>query len=537
MNNKKYFLITTILFSIFNSTSLFSVESKKTFIYCSEGSPSAFNPQVSTDGTSNNASTHTVYNRLVEFKYGTTILEPSLASHWKISKDKLTYTFFLRKDVKFHSTKYFTPTRNFNADDVLFSLNRQLIKTHPYHKIGGGQYQYFYGMEMHKLIKKVSKKSKYIIEIKLNYVEAPFLANMAMSFMSILSKEYADTLTMNNKMEDIDYFPIGTGPFIYKKYIKDTLIRYIKNTYYFKKHAKVDQLVFSITPEPNVRFLKLKVGECNLIIDPSPADIPYMKKEKDIKLIHAPGMNIAYLAMNVEKAPFNKPLFRKAINMALNRDTLIKAIYHGTAIPALYPLPPTVWGYPKDGVKQSYNPIDAKKIIDSLNLTEKEKNLELWTLPVSRPYNPNGKKMGELMQEDFRKIGINIKLISYDWPTYLKKARLGTHQFIQLGWTGDNGDPDNFLAVLLSCASIDSGSNVARWCNKDFDNLIIRAKKLTDIKTRQNLYIKAQKIFREELPWAPIAHSSVYRAMSTNVVGYKIDPLGGDIFSEVDLVK
>ena len=159
-----------------------SIEAK-TFVYCSEGSPSAFNPQITTDGTSNNASGHTVYDRLVDFKYGTTEVVPSLAKSWKISKDRKTYTFTLRKGVKYHTTSYFTPTRDFNADDVLFSFNRQRIKDHPYHTVNGGHYEYWNAMDMGKLIKDVKKINDYTVEISLTQPEAPFLANLAMSFM------------------------------------------------------------------------------------------------------------------------------------------------------------------------------------------------------------------------------------------------------------------------------------------------------------------------------------------------------------------
>src|SRR5690606_20950532 len=155
---------------------------------------------------------------------------------------------------------------------------------------------------------------------------------------------------------------------------------------------------------------------------------------------------------------------------------------------------------------------------------------ELWTLPVSRPYNPNGKKMGELMQADLAKIGIKVKLVTYDWPTYLAKARLGEHQMLQLGWTTDNGDPDNFLGTLLSCAAIAGGSNVSRWCNKDYDQIINRAKIISDINARTTQYVKAQNYIKQEVPWVTLAHATVFRGLAKNVEGYKISPLGMEDF-------
>lgn len=525
--------ITLFLFALVAAFNLSQLQAS-TFVYCSEGSPSAFNPQVTTDGTSNNAAGHTIYEKLVQFKYGTTTIEPALAKSWSISRDKKVYTFNLRKGVKFHSTKYFKPTRNFNADDVLFSINRQRIKTHPFHSVGGGSYEYFSGMEMGTIIKSVEKINDYQIKITLSRPEAPFLANMAMSFMSMLSAEYADQLAKAGNKENIDNYPVGTGPFVFHKYKKDTLIRYKRNEDYWGKKAKIKKLVFAITPDASVRYQKLKAGECHLIIEPAPADLTAMKKDKNLTVLQGSGLNVGYLAMNTQKKPFDNVNVRKAVNMALNRKTYVDAIYLGNAKVAKNPLPPTIWSYNNKVKAYNFNVKKAKNLLKKAGYPNGFET-EIWTLPVTRPYNPNGKKMGELMQADLAKIGIKAKLISYDWPTYLKKARNGEHALIQLGWTGDNGDPDNFLNVLLGCSGVEAGSNVARWCHKPFNDLIQKAKVIPSQKQRANLYKKAQKIFHEQAPWAPIAHSIIFRAMSNKVKGYKIDPLGGDIFKHIEL--
>lgn len=505
-----------------------------TFVYCSEASPSAFNPQITTDGTSNNASGHTVYDRLVEFKYGTTEIVPSLAEKWIVSPDRKTYTFHLRKGVKFHKTDFFTPGREFNADDVIFSFERQRLKSHPYHNVSGGQYEYFNSMEMGTLIKNIKKIDDYTVSIELGRPEAPFLANMAMSFMSILSQEYADQLLKAGRPENIDQYPVGTGPFVFKRYSKDTLVRFEAHRDHFAGAPKIEKLVFAITPDPSVRYQKLKTGECHLVIEPAPADLPAMQRESHIKVVNAPGLNVGYLALNVDKKPLDNVLVRQAIAHALNKENYIQAIYLGHAMAAKNPLPPTIWSYSEATKDHEFNPDKAKQLLKQAGFSN-GLELELWTLPVTRPYNPNGKKMGELMQADLAKVGIKVKLISYDWPTYLAKSRKGEHQMIQLGWTGDNGDPDNFLHVLLGCAAVTTGSNVSRWCDKQFDRLINQAKVLTEQQKRSELYVKAQGIFNKNVPWVPIAHSMIFRAMSHKVQGYKIDPLGGDIFKDVEL--
>lgn len=141
------------------------------------------------------ASAHPVYNRLTEFKKGTTEVEPGLAEKWEVSSDGLEYTFHLRKGVKWHSNEKFTPSRDFNADDVIFSYNRQGDTKNPWNQyIAGITYEYYNSMEMPSLIKEIVKVDDYTVKFVLTRPEAPFLANIAMPFASIVSKEYADTL-------------------------------------------------------------------------------------------------------------------------------------------------------------------------------------------------------------------------------------------------------------------------------------------------------------------------------------------------------
>jgi len=524
----KYLILLTFL-------PLFSAQSQ-TFVYCSEGSPIAFNPQITTDGTSNNAASYTIYNRLLDFAPGSTEIIPSLAESWEVSKDKLSYTFKLRKGVKFHTTKYFKPSREFNSDDVLFSFNRQKVKEHPFHHVGGGLYEYFQSMEMGKLIQEIVKIDDYKIKIVLAYPNAAFLANMAMPFMSILSKEYGEGLTLKKEQNRIDHYPVGTGPFLFVRYIKDSQIRYKHHAHYFEAVPEIKNLVISITPDANVRYQKLKTGECHFIYAPAPSDLASMKKNKKIKIVEGAGLNVAYLAFNTDKKPFDNILVRKAISHALNKSAYIKAIYMGHAMVAKNPIPPGIWSY-DDSIKDyGYDPEKAKKLLKKAGYPNGI-DTEIWTLPITRPYNPNGKKMGEMMQADLAKIGIRAKLITYDWATYLSKANKGEHSLIQMGWTGDNGDPDNFLNILLGCASIASGSNLSRWCNKKFNNLIVEAIRENNQAKRSKMYQKAQKIFKKEAPWVPIAHSVVYRAMLEEVQGYILSPLGHDVFSRVKLEK
>ena len=139
------------------------------------------------------------------------------------------------------------------------------------------------------------------------------------------------------------------------------------------------------------------------------------------------------------------------------------------------------------------------------------------------------------MQADLAKVGIKVKLQTFDWPTYLEKSKKGEHAFIQFGWTGDNGDPDNFLNVLLGCSAVKAGSNYARWCQPEFNALIQKAKEEPTQAKRSDLYEKAQVIFKKEKPWVAVAHSRQNKVISDKVTGYTIDPFGHEQFESVDI--
>ncbi|PIV78317.1 MAG: ABC transporter substrate-binding protein, partial [Rhodobacteraceae bacterium CG17_big_fil_post_rev_8_21_14_2_50_63_15] len=220
--------------------------SAKTLVYCSEGSPEGFDPALYTAGTTFDASAHPIYNRLVEFKTGTTEIEPGLAESWSVSDDGLEYTFNLRKGVKFHSNDRFTPSREFNADDVIFSFDRQRLAEHPMFTASGGSWEYFNSMSMPDLIKEIVKTDDYTVKFVLTRPEAPMIANLAMDFASILSAEYGDAMVAAGTPEMINQAPIGTGPFSFVAYQKDAVIRYAANPDYWEGASPLDTLVFAI---------------------------------------------------------------------------------------------------------------------------------------------------------------------------------------------------------------------------------------------------------------------------------------------------
>ncbi|PIE63971.1 MAG: ABC transporter substrate-binding protein, partial [Desulfobacterales bacterium] len=362
----------------------------KTLVYCSEGSPEGFNPAFYSSGTTFDATSRAIFNKLVEFERGGTRIVPGLAESWEVSDDGLTYTFKLRKGVTFHTTKDFTPTRDFNADDVLFTFKRMWDKKHPFHSVTPGNYIYFEGMGMPDLIKDITKIDDYTVRFTLNKPEAPMLANLAMDFGSIQSAEYAEKMMQAGTPAVIDQKPVGTGPFQLVAYQKDAVIRYKANPDYWAGKAPIDNLVFAITPDPSVRYQKLKNGECHVMPYPNPADLEAMAKDKDVNLMSQEGLNVGYMAYNTTIPPFDNPKVRKALNMAINKEAILDAVFQGAGEVAKNPIPPTIWSY-NDAIKDDpYDPAAAKKMLEEAGV--KDLKMEVWAMPVQRPYNPNARR-------------------------------------------------------------------------------------------------------------------------------------------------
>jgi dipeptide transport system substrate-binding protein len=438
--------------------------------------------------------------------------------------------------VKWHSNKNFKPTRDMNADDILFMFERQWKEEHPFFKVTSPNHSYFNDMGMPKLLKSVEKVDDYTVKVTLNQPEAPFLANLAMQWAGVQSKEYADAMLKAGTPEKIDQEPIGTGPFTLLQYQKDAIVRFKAFPEYWAGKAKIDDLVFSITPDASVRWAKLQKGECHVMPYPNPADLDAIKKDPNVTVMEQAGLNVGYLAYNTTKKPFDDVRVRKAVNMAINKKAIIDAVYLSTGVAAKNPIPPSMWSY-NDAVKEDeYNPDAAKKLLAEAGFPNGLET-DLWAMPVQRPYNPNAKRIAELMQADLAKINVKAEIKSFEWGEYRKRAQAGEHQTAQLGWTGDNGDPDNFLHTLLGCASAQSasGSNIAKWCHKPFDDLVVKAKVTSDQAQRTELYKQAQLIFKEQAPWFTIAHAVQLKPVRKEVVDFKLSPFGRHTFYGVDI--
>lgn len=507
-----------------------------TLVFCSEGSPAGFDPGLYTTGTDFDASAETVFNRLTQFERGGTTVEPGLAERWEVSEDGLTYTFTLRQGVKFHSTEYFKPTRTFNADDVLFTFERMLDKNHPFRTAYATEFPYFTDMGMDSNIASLEKLGEYQVRFTLASVDAAFVQNLAMSFASIHSAEYADQLLKAGRAADINQKPIGTGPFVFSRYQKDAQIRFKGNPDYWKPDdVKLDNLIFAINTDSSVRYQKLRAGECHITLNPRPADLDAMKRDPKLRILEQPGYNLGYIAYNVTHSPLDRLEVRQGLDMAVNKPAIIKAVYQSAGQRAVNAMPPSQWSYDESIQDAPFDPEKAKDLLKAAGIAEGT-TFTLWAMPVQRPYNPNARLMAEMLQADWAKIGIKTNIISYEWGEYLKRAKAGEHDIMLIGWTGDNGDPDNWLGTLYGCDAV-NGNNFSKWCDPAYDTLIKDGKRITDQTQRSELYRQAQQVLKRQVPITPIAHSTVNQPMRVEVKDFKVSPFGLNSFYGVSLEK
>ena len=243
-------------------------------VYCSEGSPESFNPQLVTSGTTIDAISQQLYDRLLDIDPANGELKPALASRWQVSDDGKVYHFYLQDNVSFHHTEYFQPSRPFNADDVVFTFNRIMLPQHPFHLQGGGNYPFFQSVDWANLVASVSAETPLVVKFELNRPDSSFLSNLATDFAAILSAEYGQQLIANGQRWRIDHYPVGTGPFRFREYQKDVLIRYYRHKEYWRGPAKPEQLVFDIVPNNARRMAKLFTHECDVVAFPRIAELP-----------------------------------------------------------------------------------------------------------------------------------------------------------------------------------------------------------------------------------------------------------------------
>lgn len=500
---------------------------------CTEASPEGFDVVQYNSLTTTNASADVLMNRLVDFDARRGELVPSLAERWAVSADGLTYDFQLRDAVKFHRTDYFKPSRTLDADDVVFSFQRMLDPTQPWHKVAQSGFPHAQSMQLPSLVKAVEKVDARHVRFTLNHPDATFLPMLSMGFASIYSAEYADQLMQAGTPEKLNAQPIGTGPFVFKRFQKDAVVRYAANAEYFGGKPAVDSLVFAITPDASVRLQKLKHDECQIALSPKPVDVEAAARNADLKVEQTPAFMTAFVGINSQHAPLDNPKVRQAINLAFDKRSYLQAVFAGSAIQADGVYPPNTWSYAKYISGYPHAPDKARALLAEAGLKDGFKTT-LWTRPSgSSLLNPNPSTGAQLLQADLAQVGIQTEIRVIEWGELIRRAKAGEHDLLFMGWAGDNGDPDNFLTPQFSCASVKSGLNFARYCDETLDGLISQGKAVADQARRSELYHQAQQIIHDQALWLPLAHPTASAIIRKDVKGYAVNPFGRQDFSKV----
>ncbi|MBI5669687.1 MAG: ABC transporter substrate-binding protein [Chloroflexi bacterium] len=531
-----------------------AVAQDTTFRWGAFGNPVQLDPALVTDGISLNV-TNQGCEALASFVGSTTEVEPWLAESWEVSDDGLTWTFKLREGITFHDG---TP---FNAEAVKWNFDRWRLTDHPEHRDEEGQvYEYyeaqFGGFDDASLITNVEALDETTVVITLSQPMGAFLNNLAMSNFQIASPAAVEAAGAAYGTPEVGF--VCTGPFKFVEWTPDVQVVMERNENYWGEiPGNVTRIEYKAIPDSAARFAALQAGEIDGFEQPNVEDIPTIEGSDNMHIVYRPSFNTFYLAFNYRIQEFRDPKVRQAISLAINRQAIVDAFYNEEAVVANTMNPPTIAiGFNPD-VKTPYDPEQAKALLaeagyadglsevnvlgvdDNGNITDEVVEtipVRLYYMPVVRPYNPDGEAIANAMAADLAAVGITAELASAgDWSTYLSERSNGNLLGLyQLGWTGDNGDPDNFIGYFFH----DVDEPLPRegfYQSPQVAALLQQARALTDPAERDALYKEAEALHAAESGRIYIAHGPVPLAFSNRVSGWVPSPFGKELYKFVTL--
>ena len=512
-----------------------------TFVFGGQGEPVSLDPAIITDGVSSRI-TRQIYEGLVKYKGPTTEVIPALAEKWEVNKDGTVWTFSLHKGIKFHDGN---PC---DAAAIVWNFDRWRLSKHPQHEnqIKAGQtFEYyeaqFGGFDEKSLITKVEAVNPQTVRITLKNPQGPFLANLAMFVFDIVSPKAVEKQGLNFGKN-----PVGTGPFKFVEWkVGQEVILEANKDYWDKAHApKVQRVVIRNIKDNSQRLAALKAGEIHGFEGLNPDDVKVVRADPNLQIILRPTNTTGYVAFNYKVKELRDGRVRQAIAHAINKKAIVDALYGGTGMVANQFQPPPLWGHNKELKDYEYNPERAKQLLKDAGFGQglkeitwddgKKEPLQFWYMPVSRPYYPNPKEISEAIAADLAKVGITVQLQTTDWAVYLDKRKNGQLPLYMLGWTGDNGDPDNFVCYFF-CSP--GASREGFYANQQLTDVLMEAQRLTDQPKRAVLYRKAEQMIHDDVARIFIANNQPPLPFSKKVKGYVANPTGSEFFNTVSIEK
>ncbi len=499
-------------------------------VYGSGGQPVNLEPGNIVDGNSIIVQDQ-IYNRLIETKPGTTELAPSLATEWKASPDGKTWIFKLRSGVKFHDET------DFDAEAVKFNFERWWDNKNEFgYRDAGKTYEIwkniFGGFKgtPESLLQEIVVEGKNTIKFVLKQPFAAFPSAISSGYFGIASPTAIKKA--GAKYGTPSSLAVGTGGFIFKEWRSGDRIILEKNPKYWKAgFPKSNQLVIRFITDPAARLAQLRAGTIDFTVDLTPDQLKEIQSDAKLEAVKRPSLNVGYLSLNPSYEPLAKPEVRQAIALAINKKEIVKAFWGDLGENTSHLTPPSLQEFQSKTVAEyEFNPLKAKQIITEAGYPNGFP-LQLWYMPVSRPYFPNPKPIAEAFAADLNAIGIKVTLQTKDWAAYLAdRNKPPGFQAFMLGWTGDYGDPDNFYYPLFGPGST---ADLGNWKNEQFFQLLNQGRATDDQAERVKIYQQMDEILYKEILRLPIVHSQPLLAKRKNVTDWVPSPLGSEPFEEI----
>ena len=509
----------------------------QTFVFGAQGEPVQFDPAVITDGISSRI-TRQVYDTLYQFKAGSTEVEPALAEKAEVSADGKVWTLQLRRNVKFHDGE------PLDAKAVVWNFERWMNTSHPQHanQLKAGQtFEYFEGQfngfDDKSIIAKIEATGSHTVRFTLKQPQAPFLQNLAMFPFGIASPKAVEKWGT-----DYGKHPVGTGAYRFVEWKPNQEVILEPNPDYWEITAKSKRVVVRNIKDNSQRLAALKAGEVHAIEGVNPDDLKVLRADPNLYVLLRPTNTTGYVAFNYKVKEFQDKRVRQAFAHAINKKAIVDAFYGGTGLVATQFQPPPLWGYNKELKGDEYSPEKARDLLKQAGFPSgfseitwadgKKEPFVFWYMSRSRPYFPNPKEIGEAIAADLAKVGIKSQLQTAEWAVYLDKRKNGQLPVYMLGWTGDNGDPDNFLCYFF-CSP--GASREGFYSNQPLGDLLLRAQTLTNQAERAKLYRQAEQMIHDDVARVFVANNEPPLGFSKKVKGYVPSPLGDERFNTVEV--